>query len=300
LWAERYDRELEDIFAVQDEVTNAIVSTIEPHLASTERQRARRKPTESLGAWECYQRGLWHMYQYQRDDLSEALKLLERAIALDPTFSPAHAGLALSLYYFVILGFATDRDAELTRALDAGKTAVRLDENDPFAHVALGRVHTLNREHDTAIAQCDIAISLTPSYAHAHFGRAHSLWMSGRASEAIASHDEAMRLSPRDPILWAYMASKAIALIMLGRYEEGLDWALRAQQQPNTALWAFLPEASALALLGRTDEAHAALERARQLQHDVSVHFVDHTLPITDTDYRELFVGGLIEAGMLE
>ena len=300
LWAERYDRELEDIFAVQDEVTNAIVSTIEPHLASTERQRARRKPTESLGAWECYQRGLWHMYQYQRDDLSEALKLLERAIALDPTFSPAHAGLALSLYYFVILGFATDRDAELTRALDAGKTAVRLDENDPFAHVALGRVHTLNREHDTAIAQCDIAISLTPSYAHAHFGRAHSLWMSGRASEAIASHDEAMRLSPRDPILWAYMASKAIALIMLGRYEEGLDWALRAQQQPNTALWAFLPEASALALLGRTDEAHAALERARQLQHDVSVHFVDHTLPITDTDYRELFVGGLIAAGMLE
>jgi adenylate cyclase len=300
LWAERYDRELEDIFTVQDEVTHAIVSTIEPHLASTERQRARRKPTESLDAWECYQRGLWHLYQYQRDDLSEGLKLLERAIALDPTFSSAHAGLALSLYYFVILGFATDRDAELKRALGAGKTAVKLDEDDPFAHVALGRVHTLHREHDTAIDQCDIAISLTPSYANAHFGRAHSLWMSGRAREAIAAHDEAMRLSPRDPVLWAFMASKAIALIMLGRYEEGLDWALRAQRQPNTALWAFLPEASALALLDRSDEAQAALERARQLQRDVSVRFVDQTLPITDTDYRALFVGGLIKAGMPE
>ena len=109
-----------------------------------------------------------------------------------------------------------------------------------------------------------------------------------------------MRHSPRDPILWAFMASKAIALIMLGRYGEGLDWALRAQQQPNTALWAFLPEASALALLGRTNEAQAALERARQLQRDVSVRFVDHTLPITDMDYRELFVGGLIESGMPE
>jgi adenylate cyclase len=300
LWAERYDRELEDIFTVQDEVTHAIVSTIEPHLASTERQRARRKPTESLDAWECYQRGLWHLYQYQRDDLSEGLKLLERAIALDPTFSSAHAGLALSLYYLVILGFATDRDAELVRALDAGRTAVKLDENDPFAHVALGRVHTLHAEHDTAIAHCDIAISLTPSYANAHMGRAHSLLMSGRAREAIDSHDEAMRLSPRDPILWAFMASKAIALIMLGRYEEGLDWALRAQQLPNTALWAFLPEASALALLDRTDEAKAALERARQLQRDVSVRFVDHTMPITDTDYRALFVGGLIKAGMPE
>ncbi|TDJ13902.1 MAG: hypothetical protein E2O65_15360 [Gammaproteobacteria bacterium] len=300
LWAERYDRELEDIFAVQDEVTHAIVSTIEPHLASTERQRARRKPTESLGAWECYQRGLWHMYQFQHDDLIQALQLLERAVALDPTFSSAHAGLALTLHYHVLLGFAPDRDAELARAFEAGRTAVKLDENDSFAHLALGRIHTIHGEHDAAIARCDIAISLTPSYANAHFGRAHSLWMSGRASEAIASHDEAMRLSPRDPILWAFMASKAIALILLGRYEEGLDWALRAQRQPNAALWAFLPEAAALALLERIDEARASLERARELQHDISVSFVDHVLPITDTDYRALFMGGLIKAGMPE
>lgn len=300
LWAERYDRELENIFAVQDEVTYAIVSTIEPHLASTERQRARRKPTESLGAWECYQRGLWHLYQYQRDDLAQALELLERAIALDPTFSSAYAGLALALYYHVILGFGSDRDAEMARALAAGKTALKLDESDPFAHTALGRVYTLHAEHDTAITQCDIAISLTPSYANAHFGRAHSLWMSGRAEEAIDSHDEAMRHSPRDPIMWAFMASKAIALIMLGRYEEGLDWALRAQRQPSAALWSFLPEASALALLDRTDEARAALERARKLQRDVSVEFVDKVLPITDRNYRELFVGGLIKAGMPE
>ena len=300
LWAERYDRELKDIFAVQDEVTHAIVATIEPHLASTERQRARRKPTENLGAWECYQRGLWHLYRYQHDDLNQGRKFLERAVALDPTFSSAHAGLALSLYYLVILGFAADRDAAMARAHEEGLTAVRLDENDPFARVALGRIHTLHARHDAAIEQCDIAISLTPSFAHAHFGRAHSLWMSGRAQEAIESHDEAMRLSPHDPVMWAYMASKAIALIMLRRYEEGLDWALRAQRQPNTALWAFLPEASALALLERTDEAHAALDRAQQLQRDVSVAFVNRTLPITDPGYRELFIGGLLKAGMPE
>ncbi|NIP87722.1 MAG: hypothetical protein GWO21_01375, partial [Gammaproteobacteria bacterium] len=93
-----------------------------------------------------------------------------------------------------------------------------------------------------------------------YFGRAHSLWMSGRAEEAILSHDQAMRLSPRDPIMWAFMASKAIALILLGRYEESLDWALRAQRQPTAALWAYLPEACALALLDRLDEAAAALD----------------------------------------
>ena len=300
LWAERYDRELEDIFAVQDEVTNAIVSTIEPQLASTERQRARRKPPESLGAWECFQRGLWHLYQYDRDDLVESTRLLARAIEMDPTFSSAHAGLALALYYQVILGFAEDRMAAMAHALQAGKTAVRLDENDPFAHVSLGRAFTIHRDHRAAIEQCDIAISLTPSFASAHFGRGHSLWMSGRAEDAIVSLDEAMRLSPRDPIMWAFMASKAIALIMLGRCEEALEWANRAQRQPTTALWAFLPEVSALASIGRVDEARAALDRARELKREVSVQFVDQVLPITDTKYRNLFIGGLVEAGMPE
>jgi adenylate cyclase len=300
LWAERYDRELEDIFAVQDEVTNAIVSTIEPQLASTERQRARRKPTENLGAWECYQRGLWHLHQYQADDLAEAMELLERAIEMDSTFSSAHAGLALALYYHVILGFADDREVAMARAMKAGKTAINLDESDPFAHVALGRVYTLHRNHAAAIDECDIAISLTPSRADAQFGRAHSLWMSGRAEEAIVSHDEAIRLSPRDPNMWAFMASKAIALIMLERYQEGLDWALKAQRQPNSALWAYLPEASALALLDRVDEARAALDRARELKREVSVRFVDNVLPVTDETYRALFVGGLIKAGMPE
>ena len=298
LWAERYDRVLEDIFAVQDEVTHAIVTTIEPQLASTERQRARRKPTNSLGAWECYQRGLWHLHQYKAEDNVVALDFLQRAIDLDPTFASAHAGLAMALYYNIILGYTRDRDSDLVHALDAGKTAVMLDENDPFAHVALGRVHTVRGEHDTAIAACDMAISLNPSYASGHFGRAHSLWQAGRAKEALASHDEAMRLSPSDPLMWAFMASKAIALILLGRYDEGLDWAQQAQRKPNAAIWAFMPEISALGLLGRTGEAGAALERVRRFKPDVSLAFVDQSLPITHAASREIFLNGLIKAGL--
>ena len=300
IWAERYDRDLEDIFAVQDEVTRAIVSAIEPQLASTERQRARRKPTESLDAWECYQRGLWHLHHYTAEDNARGLEFLQRAIGLDPTFATAHAGLAFALYYSVILGFSVDRSGELARALEAGKTAVMLDENDPFAHVALGRVYTALGEHDTAIASCDRAIALNPSYASAHFGRAHSLWMSGRPEEAIVSHDEAMRLSPRDPLLWAFQASKAIALILLGRYDEALDLARKAQRQPNTALWAFMPEVSALALLDRLDEARAALERVKQLKPDVTCGFATAVIPITHASDREHFVGGLIKAGLPE
>jgi len=211
IWAERYDRDLEDIFAVQDEVTRAIVAAVEPQLASSERLRARRKPTDSLDAWECYQRGLWHLHQYREEDIEEALAFLARAIELDPTFATAHAGLAFALYYKVILGFSRDGPGDLAKALADGTAAVRLDENDPFAHVALGRVHTAKGEHDEAIECCNRAIALNPNYASAYFGRAHSLWMSGRPAEAVLSHDEAMRLSPRDPLMWAFQASKAAA-----------------------------------------------------------------------------------------
>ncbi len=300
IWAERYDRDLEDIFAVQDEVTRAIVSAIEPQLASSERQRARRKPTENLGAWECYQRGLWHLHQYRAEDAEEAISFLQRAIDLDPTFASAHAGLAFVLYYKVILGFSEDRTGDLAAAYAAGTTAVRLDENDPFAHVALGRVHTARGEHDKAIERCNRAIALNPNYASAYFGRAHSLWMSGRPTEAVLSHDEAMRLSPRDPLLWAFQASKAIALILLERYEEALNYARMAQRQPNTALWAFMPEVSVLGLMGRVDEARAALVRVHRLKPDVTCSFAMQVLPISRTADREHFVRGLLAAGVPE
>jgi len=298
IWADRYDRDLEDIFALQDEVTRAIVSAIEPELASSERQRARRKPTESLGAWECYQRALWHLHQYREEDDKEALSFLARAIELDPTFASAHAGLAFALYYHVVLGFSDDRSGDLARAFTAGTTAVRLDGNDPFAHVALGRIHTAKGEHDEAIQCCERAIDLNRNYASAHFGRAHSLWQSGRPAEAVRSHDEAMRLSPRDPLMWAFQASKAIALILLERYEEALDYARRAQRHPNTALWAFMPEVSALSLMGRIDDAKAALERVRRLKPDVTCSFATQVLPFSRAADREHFVRGLLLAGV--
>ena len=298
IWAERYDRDLEDIFAVQDEVTRAIVSTIEPQLASSERQRARRKPTENLGAWECYQRGLWHLHQYNSKDSAAALDFLQRAIDLDPTFASGHAGLAFTLYYSVILGFSSDNTGDLARALNAGKTAVTLDENDPFAHVALGRVYTAKGEHQAAIQCCDEAIALNPSYASAHFGRAHSLWMWGRADEAILSHDEAMRLSPRDPLMWAFQASKAIALILLGRYDDALHWAQLAQRHANTGIWAFMPEVSALGLLGRVGEAEAAFERVKLLKPDVTCSFAIQVLPMSREVNRERFTSGLKVAGV--
>jgi len=264
IWAQRYDRDLEDIFAVQDEVTFAIVSTIEPQLAASERKRALRKPPESLDAWENYQRGLWHTFQYNPEDRETTLTLFRRAIDLDPTFASAYAGIGYALYTYIILGASPDRQGDVERAFEASQTAVRLDDQDPFAWVALTRGYLLRADHEAAITAADTAISLNPNFALAQFGRAHALWHSGRPGEAIASHDEAMRLCPLDPMMWAYLASKAIALVMLERFEDAITISQKSQRQANSAIFSHLAEISALGHLGRSEEARDAIARANR------------------------------------
>jgi adenylate cyclase len=300
LWAERYDRGLEDIFAVQDEVTRAIVTTIEPHLADTERQRARRKPPESLGAWESYQRGLWHLFQFTQAEVKTGIRFMEQAIERDPDFATAHAGLGYALYYHVLSGATQDWDGDIERALAAARRAVMLDGSDPFAHIALSRLHAITGRHDDAIAHCDRAIGLNPSYAMAHFGRGHSLWMSGHPAEALPSNEEAMRLSPKDPLMWAFMASRSIALTLLERYDEALDWARRGARQANTGLYTIVAEVAALGHLGRTEEAADAIARAREKRPSVSVSFLLKALPITAPVCRARFEAGLRKAGLGE
>jgi TolB-like protein/Flp pilus assembly protein TadD len=300
LWAERYDRQLADIFDVQDEVVHAIVTAIEPKLLSSERNRALRRPPENLDAWGSYQRGLWHTFQYKPEDRERALAFFHRAIELDPSFASAYAGLAYALYVYIILGVSPNRQEDIDRAFEASKTAVRLDERDPFGWAALTRAHMLRVEHEAAIAAADTAIALNPNFALAHFGRAHALWHAGRPGEAVESHNGAMRLSPLDPMMWAYLASKAIALVLLGQFEEAIVLSQRSQRQATSAIFSHLAEISALGHLGRSEEARDAIRRARQTKPDVSIAYVDQTLPITDPRCRQTFLDGLRKAGLPE
>ncbi len=167
-----------------------------------------------------------------------------------------------------------------------------------FAHVVLGRVHSIMGEHESAIRFCDRAIDLNPSYAMAHFGRGHFLWMSGRPAEALVSNAEALRLSPRDPSMWAFMASRSIALTLLERYDEALDRAQRALQQPNTALFGHVAKMAALGQLGRIEEAGEALDRMHRFRPGAAIAFIEEAPPITDRECRERLEAGLRMAGM--
>ena len=298
LWAERYDRDLEDIFAVQDEVTQAIVTAIEPNLASTERERAHRKPPESLGAWECYQRGLWHLYQHTAEDSAKGQELFRRAIELEPGFAAPHAALGFSLYYEFVGGLVSDPGDRLTRALKVARAAVAADERDAFSHEVLGRILLLHGEHDASIAAHQTSLKLNPNYANAHYGLAFALCFTGQPEEAIRELDEAQRLSPHDPLLWAFMVIKSFALTLLRRYDEALVWAKRAQQWPSATVWVNFNEVVPLAYLGRIEEARAALEQAFKVKPDLSTGYFEQILPFKDPVERAHFMDGLYEAGL--
>jgi tetratricopeptide (TPR) repeat protein len=300
VWAERYDRELDDIFAAQDEVTEAIVAAIAPAVSHLERERVReaRCSCASMGAWENYQRGLWHVYRYSSQDIATAQQLFECAIKADPQFAPAHAGQAYALFVETIWGFAPDARANLQRARQSAQRAVTLDARDAFAHLVLGRVLMTSGEVRAALAECRLALELNPNLASAHFGLAYALTLAGRSDEALESVDRAIRLSPYDPLMHAFVTLKSGMLVLAGRYDEALETARDAQRKPNCTAWAHLHEATALANLDRLDEAKAAMDKAHALQPEISMRWVRTLLPAEPGVPVDAYFEGMKRAGL--
>jgi len=298
VWAESYDRDLSDIFALQDEMTQTIVGAIEPELGSVERARARRKPPDSLDAWSCYQRGLWHLFRFTKADNDEAEGLFQRAAELDPGFSGAFMGLATVGYWNVLFGHAESPEETLASAFTAARTAVSLDDKDAMAHWALGRVYTQMGESEAAVAELETALAINPSFAHAHYSLGWALLLAGRMEEAVPRIDQALRLNPHDPSLWTFLTGRAIALLLLHRYAEAADGARHALRQPSANFLTTATLASALGHLGETDDARAALEQVYRFRPDFSGPLVVRLFRFRHEPERACFLDGLRKAGL--
>ena len=298
IWAKRYDRKLADIFAIQDELTEAIVGEIEPELAEVERERAYREPPESLNAWDCYQRGLWHMWQLAAEDNAEAQRLLQRAANIDPGFAPAFAGLAYSHFLKVVLVFSDTVSEDLEKARQAALRAVAIDVKDATAHCVLGRVDTALGDHSSAVAELETAIDLNPSFALAHYGLALCLLFTGRPEAAIPEFMLAEQLSPHDPYLPVFRAVRAGAHCVLGQFQQAEECARRASRHPRASFWAYANLAGALAGQGRSEEARAAVSTLLEMQPDFSPEFFERVWPNTDRTFFAAYFNLLREAGL--
>ena len=232
VWAEHYDREIEDIFELQDDMTHTIVGVVEPELRAVERERAVRKPPERLDAWETYQRGLWNLWTFGDEETAEALRLFQRARELDPSFAAAYAHEGYANYMRVILGYSEAPDENLTAGLEAAKKATSLDDKDAVGYFALGRVLMMMGDHDASIAQLEHSIRLNPSFSQAHHGLGFALALAGRLEEAVEAQEMAMRLSPRDPLTWATTVVHSLESTLMHEREEALVWAERTMRYP--------------------------------------------------------------------
>ncbi len=301
VWADRYDRELDDIFALQDEITENIVGRIDTELRTSEMDRARRKPPANLDAWELYQRGLWHQYKVKKEDNEEARNLFLKAAGRDPNFALAHAGIAFNCYVEVFHGFGDKPAERLAQGLAAGEQAVALDDKDGYTHYVLGRVLSLVGQRDRAIAELEKSVALSPSFAHGHYGLGAILQWYGRAADGITKLDMAMRLSPQDPMLWGMQLARASSCICLENYDEGVEWARKAANSRADQFWNYIVLGEALAGQGRLDEARASIEEARRVKPDLSLSVYRLLIPPdVHPEYLERWIDLLRKAGLPE
>ena len=272
VWAERYDRGIEDIFAVQDEITDTISGTLEPEISAAERDRAHRKPPGSLGAWELYQRGMRHLLRRNREDFTAARALLRDALALDPSFATAHAAFAISAFWQITHGFAVDAEAMRAELTSAAERAVECDARDFLAHSAMGLAFMETGQHAMALAEHDVATALNPNSAFAQWCCGYALLRADRPQDALDRFDLALRLSPRDPGAWSYQTLRAASLYQLGHFEEAIAAASNAARTPLAdVVWPLVHWTASLGQCGHRAEAAAIVEELRRKRPGLTI-----------------------------
>ena len=302
LWADRFDGALEDVFDLQDRVATSVVGAIAPKLEHAEIGRAKRKPTENLGAYDYYLRGMASLYRWTKDSNDEALRLLYRAIELDPDFASAYGIAAWCYVWRKTQGWVTNSVQDNAEATRLARRAVELGKDDAvalsaggitFAHVA--------GDLDGGIAFIERALLLNPNLAGAWLNSGWvRVWL-GEAEVAIEHLARAMRLSPLDPILFRMQGATASAHLFAGRYDEASSWAEKALRENPNLQQALRVAASSHALAGRREEAQKALARIRQLDPDFRISNMRDRIPalLRPQDFAR-YAEGLRKAGVPE
>jgi TolB-like protein/DNA-binding winged helix-turn-helix (wHTH) protein len=301
LWAERYDRELEDLFRVQDEITTTIAARIEPEVGTAERSRVERKAEPALHAWDFFRLGTKHFYKSTAADNREAQRLFRRAIQLDPALAEAYGYLSYAIVLSMIYFDEEPEEERLNDAVALGRKGVELDEQDGLLRFMYGRALLASKAYGHALAELETAIELNPSLALGYCGLGDSLAYEGRIREAIPYFQRAIELSPYDPLRWAFYSYRALAHLFASEFEAALHWAERATRVPNAHYWAFAHRVSALGHLDRRDELPMALGELRDRKPEFSRNFARKRLfYVKDPDQLHLYDEGLRRAGIPE
>lgn len=301
LWAERFEGTLHDIFELQDQIATSIVGAIASQLERAEIERARRKPTGSLSAYDNYLRAMPHLHRGTRQAINEALPLFYKAMQLDPEFASAHAMAAWCHFWRKINGWMADRPQEIAEGVRLARLAVELGKDDAVALTRGGHALThLAGDLDGGIALVDKALVLNPNLAAAWFLGGFLRTERGDPDTAIEFFTRAMRLSPLDPEMFRMQAGMAMSHLFAGRYDMASSWAEQSFRQLPSFLFVVAISAASHALAGRTDQAGTALQHLQKLDPTFRISSLEGWIPIRQPEHLARFIAGLRKAGLPE
>jgi len=297
LWADRFEGDLSDVFALQDEVTGRVVSAIRPKVLQTEIDLAARRPN-NLSAYDLCLRAITHLYSWTRGGSAEALRLVSRALELDPRYGFA-ATLAGSCHLVNVLqGWAADPKSETAEGFRILRLALSIDGNDSDALSVLGRaIASLSGDFDTAREMVDLAVASNPNAAYAWGHRGWTYQLAGQPEEAIRSYERVIRLSPFDPFLSSTFTGMSVAFVSLGRFDEAIAAAKKAISMNHTFSRPYLCLAAALAHLGREAEARETVARLLKLKPNFHI---SKWMARGGRWEAQTFIDGLRKAGLPE
>jgi TolB-like protein len=299
LWAARFDRNYENIFGIQDEITESIVSAIEPEILMGEGQRAVRKPASSLDALDCCMRGMWHYNNISPEENRKALIWIRQAIERAPDLVRAQVYLARVLAGRCWFGFSEDVASDLSANRAAAERAVALDDRDPYAHYALAFYSMMTRQHQQALTSAQRAISISPNFALGFFALGITRIYMGQFKEGLDALLRALHLSPHDPMSFLFVNMAALAHYHLGHYEEAVECAERSVRGRRVYTLLRLLLAS-LGQLGRIEEAACLLTEMNRIRPADFQRYWTITNPYITPSHETHFVEGLRKAGAFD
>jgi len=296
VWAERYDLELTELFAIQDEIAERVAGALEPELLRTEAVLAAAQHTGNMTAWDLVRRGTWHFHHVKRDNHLEAQELFRLACTLDPELPEAHLWLGRVNAGLVAYGWSEVPNDDVHEGMAAALTAIRLDEKNPYSHYALAIVSAYGNELDRAIAAAERAIELAPSFALGHLSLGMAHLFSGNASEAVAPLERGLRLNPYDPQNFVWFNLLALAQLFSGHPDRALDSALKAQKVRPAWRPTFETLASCYVALGHREKARRTVMGMAKLDKPAG----DALAPLlaTNPGWREQRLAHLRDAGL--
>jgi adenylate cyclase len=300
LWADRYDRELADVFDVQDEIARSITGAIAPGIIAAEVRHAQRKDPDQLDAWDRTVRAHWHIRRFTREDLAEARRLLTEAIALDPANSMAYADLAFGRHFEAVFGWGDGPIESHIRLGEAARKAVAIDDNDAMAHTALAIFELFSGRHEEARRRLHRALNLNPNSESARGYLGVSYGFGGDYEAALPHLEEAIRLSPRGLLVVIWHLCKGWAALLAERYEQAVEFAQHAREANPEFPDIYAVSASAYGHLGNAPAAREALHQLLQRMPGLTVSDERLLRPFARVVDRERFLEGLQKAGLPE